>query len=102
MAHDAGFGVQMKCGKEDNVVRVTPSLKGLTVSKLPQWLLQSTVINLGNAAINKWQAICAYGPCSKEQKIDITLPAFGLGGGGGAGGGKTAPACSYDTFAGGK
>lgn len=96
-AATAGFGVEMKCGKEDNAVRITPSVEKLSVSKLPAWLLKSTVVNLGNSALSHWQALCAYGDCKTQQKIDIQKPDLGLALGQGA-----APACSFDTFVGGK
>jgi hypothetical protein len=90
----ASFGVQTKCGKGASALRITPALTSLSVSGVPKWLLQATVVNLGNEAISRWHAICAYGACKDKQKIDVRVPGFGLGGGGA----KPAPTCNFDTF----
>lgn len=99
----ATFGVQTKCSATRNAVRVSPFVSNLRVSTIPNWLLKATVIDMGNAAISRWQALCAYGNCKSKQKIDIRMPAVG-GGKKPAGGNASAaaPACNFDTFGGGK
>jgi hypothetical protein len=95
IAGKASFDIAMKCGKEHNVVRVTPSLLDLAISSIPSWLLKSTVVNLGNATVGKWQALCVYGDCKSKQHIDVSLP-FQLPKGAAPKG--PAKPCSFETF----
>ena len=99
----ATFGVDVKCQAERNAIRISPFVSDLRVSAIPDWLLKATVVNMGNAAISRWQALCAYGNCKDKQKIDIQMPSMG-----GpakkpvAGTTAAAPVCNFDTFKGGK
>ncbi|MBI3071235.1 MAG: hypothetical protein HYY84_03820 [Deltaproteobacteria bacterium] len=70
----ADVRVDTKCGRNEGAVRVSPALKSLAVSTIPDWLIRATLINLGNATIGRWQALCVMGDCAKKQRIDITFP----------------------------
>jgi hypothetical protein len=95
-----GFGIDMKCGRERNALRVRPSILGIDVSPIPDWLLQSTVVTLGNATIGRWHALCVLGDCKAKQKIDVRFPfASTLPGGSQP---ARAAACNFDTFEGGR
>ena len=89
----AGIGLKSKCGKDNSVVRINPQLKGLNISKIPDWLLKATVVDLANRTIGNWQALCVMGDCKKKQKINVNFPFSSL-----TTGAKTKSTCSFDTF----
>jgi len=91
----ASIGLKSKCGKDSSVVRISPMLTGLNVSKIPDWLLKATVVDIGNRTIGSWHTLCVMGACKKKQKINLNIPFTSLTTGGKKASSST---CSFDTF----
>lgn len=54
---------QADCGKGRDVLVLRPSVESLSASKLPPWLLGSTVLDLVNGALAEPRTACLMGDC---------------------------------------
>lgn len=90
----ATFLVRQKCGRDKNLVEVSPHVDELRISPIPQWLLDATIVNLGNATIGKDRVVCM-GDCPKTAPVAPPATAAKKPA-------AAKPECSYATFQGGK